>query len=49
MYPAWAIELYASIRLTSVWASAARLPMVMVSSAISHRALLHSACRPGTR
>src|SRR3954464_12209621 len=34
-YPAWAMELYASIRLRLVWFIAARLPTVMVSAAIT--------------
>src|SRR4051794_29938279 len=34
-YPAWAMELYASIRLRLVWVIAARLPTVMVSAAIT--------------
>src|SRR6266403_101652 len=34
-YPAWAMELYASIRFRLVWLSAARLPTVMVSAAMT--------------
>ena len=33
MYPVWAIDEYASIRLTFVWVSATRLPSVIVRTA----------------
>ena len=41
-YPACAMELYASMRLMLVWRRAAKLPMVMESSAESHTSGSHA-------
>ncbi len=37
MYPAWAMEEYASIRFTLSWSRADRFPTVMVRNARTHR------------
>src|SRR2546430_17251791 len=37
MNPAWAIEEYASIRFTLVWAMASTLPTTIVTAATPHR------------
>src|SRR5262244_1445591 len=42
MYPAWAIEEYASIRLTLFWMSAPKLPSVMESAAEIQMSQNHS-------
>src|SRR3989304_6624085 len=47
-YPAWAIELYASIRLMLCWVSAATFPTPIVRMARTQRGAAHSA-RKGNR
>ena len=42
MKPAWAIDEYASIRLTSVWVTASRTPIDIVTAATTYKIGCHS-------